>query len=419
MEMSNVMTMNGFRFCLLAPMLLLASLFAGGCPADVQVVSGENPGVSAAVGEPGQVGGACRSEGVECDFGSQCENGLCCGVARGGKGCRSAEDCCGSLACDNGSCCMAAGSPCRSSNECCDELACLPSENGVGNTCQTQAADALAGRNGQPCVGGTTCFSGQVCNFVTGICEACGGQGQTCCDTNIACNDGLLCGLGGVCQAVDGSCGFPGGPCCDPGYCQQGFCNTNTYFCENRSSVASCHVCVSNPGTGWCDDGFNPPQCVPGDQQGPFDRFGSACQPNDPLATWTPPFAVDSCGGTDPCSQFTNNCWACNNSPFNCSFCASTGQCMNDAFRQGGSVFACAEWRPNPGECFGLVGVGVDPCSNLGCAACKGAANQGCGWCGSRGQCVYGGFQGTNPNTGQPVCDAASYGTGQTVICPL
>jgi hypothetical protein len=99
----------------------------------------------------------------------------CAGKACGDNGCGgSCGDCGTCRQCDNGTCKVALdGEPCSSGS-------CV---SGVCEAC---------GRGGMTCCEGGVCFLGEC--TIAEFCAVCGGEGQVCC-FEMGCDDGLQCSL--------------------------------------------------------------------------------------------------------------------------------------------------------------------------------------------------------------------------------
>lgn len=73
------------------------------------------------------------------------------------------------------------------------------------------------GREGERCYSDYSCT---VCNFGTGVCDACGSTGQVCCNDGVWCSTGNNC-VAGSCE----QCGIIGKTCCPgPNDCATGSC---------------------------------------------------------------------------------------------------------------------------------------------------------------------------------------------------
>ena len=103
----------------------------------------------------------------------------------GVKGCSTAGECCGG-ACVGGVCCSSPllGESCTGTSNCCGgNVDCGPDNLCCG-------------------LGGHTCSSGQCCSgysCVDTTCQACGGNGQPCCDRGKACQTNYNCTTDGIC----------------------------------------------------------------------------------------------------------------------------------------------------------------------------------------------------------------------------
>ncbi len=198
----------------------------------------------------GDCGGTARDGGA--DAPAVADAG---GAACGGPG----QPCCAGGSCDNGGCCMAAGldrtrrcapagSVCSNDNICIQGTcgSCGgPGQECCANSNCTAPRTLCASQGGlfrcTPC-GGTdqACCPGQpgyppVCTAVgtgcsaQGICEACGPEGKTCCDTGTPCVAATACAADKLCRR----CGAPGQICCAAATCASGGgCNTQTGRCE-------------------------------------------------------------------------------------------------------------------------------------------------------------------------------------------
>lgn len=181
-------------------------------------------------GEPPPPQTPCGAAGESCCIGRICEIGLSCGrgdlccIQPGSSAlCNTASDCCGGLACEARRCCAPRNTTCTASSDCCDGLVC-----GDSGLCQlpeeVDPENPTCGLPGMTCCAGFTCRGEMVCN-TDGRCEACGSQGQPCCDGITACNaPSLACEIihegGGMrteCVNVEDpahACGGIDQPCC-------------------------------------------------------------------------------------------------------------------------------------------------------------------------------------------------------------
>ena len=211
---------------------------------------------------PGGSTDPCGSSGERCCRSGACDLGLRCDSAdstcrsrAGGAPCTTGRDCSTGLVCEMGDCRVPDGSSCIGSSDCRMGRAC------IGGTCE-EPTDGCGAAGGMCCTG-DVCRSGMACTGTT--CEACGADGQPCCDGSTSCgfSTALLC-LSGTCETPDG-CGTDGTPCCRP-----------DDACV-RGSTCTGGSCVADPAPGSTGSGCGAdgdPCC-----EGEVCAFGSICEP--------------------------------------------------------------------------------------------------------------------------------------------
>ncbi len=316
----------------------------GGCP-DGQSC---DPETHACVDEPEE---GCLEDG-------DCEAGEICVVPEDGgagvcqEGCREDGDCGEGEICDEDT--SLCGEGCREDGDCGEGFRCVDEEC-AGDDCAVdgdcpddQFCDTAADVCREGCRGDEGCDPGEICDEGSRDCvEGCRDDGA--CDQGFYCDEDLSaclegcrgddeCDPGNSCLVTDigggtlrqrcgptpcdadTDCDVPVGPGeAQPFYCEEGegegicqpgcredncalglFCNTDTRICE----IDSC-VDTADCGEGeFCDDGVDPPACVPG------------CDDDA------------QCEGGQPCNLDTNSC-GCNiddDCPGN-QLC-SLGQCV-------------------------------------------------------------------------------------------
>ena len=270
-------------------------------------------------------GGACTSP-VECEAGLQCLESRCSSGRLADARCESPLDCAAGLSCVAGTCADVGpvGTPCNDASECNRGLACLYNPGArtctagreAGDACSFEspcavglfcggdnlcaplgeATDACADSSqctdglvcsesvcvqppgvGEPClqVADAFCERGLGCNFVSGNCEAGGGEGSECLLNGLfgyACSEGFGCNFeesGSFCRGRSAV----GGPCTNDSTCVEGsFCNYEFNSCEALRGVdAPC------PSSNECSEGL---LCE---------------QVGDSMRCITPPGAGDTC----------------------------------------------------------------------------------------------------------------------------
>lgn len=214
----------------------------------------------------------------------------------------------------------------------------------------------------------------------TGICVggscACGGQGQPCCGSGVACQGGLSC-MNGTC----GACGATGQPCCPNQTCAAGnlcsgsscvACGAPTQPCCSGNACNLGAVCGGNDTCAAC-----------GAQNQPCCTTGAACGSNLSCVGQT-----CHCGGIgEPCCGGS----ACN-APATCGGGGMPGICDCNTSSDPQNCGSCGHVCPGP-----RFGSGSAICTGgtcgLSCAAgsvpCNGACvttttdPQNCGGCGA------------------------------------
>lgn len=95
-----------------------------------------------------------------------------------------------------------------------------PPKDAGADAAKPKDAGISCGLWGLYCCTGGICEPGTVCNFGTGVCDACGSTGQVCCNDGVWCSTGNNC-VAGSCE----QCGIIGKTCCPgPNDCATGSC---------------------------------------------------------------------------------------------------------------------------------------------------------------------------------------------------
>lgn len=248
----------------------------------------------------GASGADCCLSGSACDFGKNCQAGLCsssCG-AQGQSCCNTTLACAAGNVCTGGSCvaCTAKGASCSSSAQCCNGLTC---SGGVCKTpCTPGAACTVSGKQGACAKGQSSC---------TGLDPVCTQVVNPKPDTN--------------CDGIDDDCDGSKDEdyvshTCDttPSSCQSGFtvqgksvCHSGSESCQAQESVDYCKACGS-PACGEC--GATP--CTPG-------------------VTKCAPGYVCKTGATQGCGIFDSSteCWPIDGG--HCNGCGPSQTCWKPA----------------------------------------------------------------------------------------
>jgi hypothetical protein len=214
----------------------------GGCSNQTCTGTGDCP-----FGYTGQAG-CCIAANAQCQFSSQCCNGLPCLPDATGVGHCTAPTCialgspCGASA-DGGACCEGVCQPSIEGPSVCQLPPPPPPDGGTtdGGTADGGATDgggACQG-NGIPCTTGTQCCS-TYC--IAGTCQAapaCQPQGGACtatsdCCTGLACTAGT-CQAGSTCPQVGQACS-PTQSCCPGLSCT----NQGTFVLCNGTTACTC-----------------------------------------------------------------------------------------------------------------------------------------------------------------------------------
>lgn len=149
----------------------------------------------------------CTAPGTSCSpANDRCQ-------ACGGPG----QPCCEGNLCSGGGCCDGNTNQCVAAAANCSQ--------GQGVCANNGCANGACGRLGQPACGNGVGCTGPFTRESNGVCVACGGAGQRCCDSN----QGSYCGLPFACQGnTCAPCGGAGQLCCPGGKCSAGLgCNNN------------------------------------------------------------------------------------------------------------------------------------------------------------------------------------------------
>lgn len=228
--------------------------------------------------------------GQQCCAGSVCRPAplvpRCC-MGEGGQ-CENGLDCCGLMACNDGSCsCSNQNSFCLDSSECCDGLTCQSFTcqpegemcKEIGVSCEGSSSECCAGlacseTRTEPsspavrqCCGAseTSCDTNEDCCGQMlckgGACECVGRAGL--CDRDVDCCDGDVC-IVGSCQAYDGCdrerqvCNPDANSCCGQLSCLRHYADETGYCCVNQGSTCReaqdcCGNMTCNPDTEKCE----------------------------------------------------------------------------------------------------------------------------------------------------------------------
>lgn len=305
---------------------------------------------------------------------------------------------------------------------------------------------------GQPDAGGSTCggagqaccASGIACNTAggceNGICVTCGYQTGTCCAPDAGVYGTACNAITNYCSGSNtcASCGSDFQPCCDNAQCNSGLecqtttsggagmCRTVGAVCGGSPSVNACYV----PGTTtkYCNAGFvlygtGTSICTPCGGSNQLACPGNICNPNFGLDPFT---GRCRCGGEgQPCCAITG-VPQCSSSGLTCD----NGTCRTP---DAGSGTNCG----GPGQpcCGGNTCSAYNTCQSGSCVACGGGPGQPC--CPgdqfacrlANNQCRSGTCQTCGPGTGftcgcggpyQPCCagNVCSTGTCFTQLNP-
>jgi hypothetical protein len=236
----------------------------------------------------GGADGVCGFTTAGTDPDNDCVSGLACdgsGFCKKevGETCSSGPDCLTGL-CVDGVCCASA---CAGTCEACNLSGSLgtctavpwgadPASDCPGGTCNGARACALP--NGQACLVGTDCITGECvdgvcCNVACGsICSACtaaktGGVDGTCdfvsygTDPDTDCTANQRCDGGGACKKVDGQTCGNGAECltgnCIDGHCCDTVCGGICEACDGALTIGANGVC--SPVTAFSDPDGNCP----------------------------------------------------------------------------------------------------------------------------------------------------------------
>lgn len=371
----------------------------------------------------GPAGDRCCA-GRTCELGLRCSRDVCCVQAGSTTRCDSASDCCTGLTCSSGLCCTPRMGTCSGSADCCGGLVC---SDGVCKSPETDlpGMEGCGGAGGVCCTG-FTCRAGLVCSG--GRCNACGDEGQACCDgatpcssTSLVCNrttcvpvpdpdtacgtiDRPACGMdgtpvtgggcdGAVCEGdlrcVGGMClnpedeGGMGQPCGPRGGCDGGLicdysgttptCNTTPDDCGREMQM-----CCDTGGTsGSCEGALN---CQFGDCttcRGPSLTCvlgglipgneccnGSVCRPA-PLVPRCCVGAGEECTNSADCCGFMQCQGGMCQAGREGSFCLDSSEC--------GEGFTCQTFTCRPTEMMMMCIDPGEPCMGSG-VCCDGLA---------------------------------------------
>ncbi|MBQ4084546.1 MAG: hypothetical protein IJC30_02680 [Alphaproteobacteria bacterium] len=180
--------------------------------------------------------------GDKCCGNLPCTDGVCCAGTK--ASCGSADDCCNDeFSCSNGVCCAPKGTECSAPTDCCDESLGCDTTTGVENVCCVlMQSEGCTSRN--ECCGGIACTDGTCC---TDRKDACTNENECC--HGLPCTSGSCCApLGNTCQSKDDCCFASNnkeyecqGTCCVPFgeiKCEPVDENdTKGYCCDNYSCV--------------------------------------------------------------------------------------------------------------------------------------------------------------------------------------
>ena len=197
---------------------------------------------------------ACAQEGGDCSGGQTCCSGLACADGNTCKAeacyeieqyCEIDSQCCSGFCEDNACACVQTGRDCSSgqNSQCCSGL------------CQDYAC--ACAQEGGDCSGGQTCCDGLACNGGTCEVAACLEQGEVCTETGECCPDqGLFCTsssppcsippckLGSMicttCAQSGNHCSIDE-PCCGGSICTDGACTRDP--CEGADCWMGGHAC--------------------------------------------------------------------------------------------------------------------------------------------------------------------------------
>ena len=157
------------------------------------------------------------SEGDKCCDNLPCTDGVCCAGTK--ASCGNEDDCCNDdFSCTGGVCCAPKGVECSAPTDCCDEsLGCDKTTGSESVCCVLKQSEGCDTRN--DCCGGIACTDGTCCTDRKDTCTST----DECC-YNLPCTDGSCCApLGNTCESVDDCCLGEGkkeyacqGTCCVP-----------------------------------------------------------------------------------------------------------------------------------------------------------------------------------------------------------
>lgn len=100
---------------------------------------------------------------------------------------------------------------------CCEPDGAMRCMSGACSAGLCARPNGECGRLGLVCCNGSSCQLGLGC--IAGRCVpdmSCGANGGPCCDGEVSCGMGLVCGAAGRCEARPDECGREGQPCCAP-----------------------------------------------------------------------------------------------------------------------------------------------------------------------------------------------------------
>jgi hypothetical protein len=179
---------------------------------------------------------ACCAASPGCGANTICQSNTCIHCGSTNETCCAGNSCAAGNVCKNGSCSL-----CGATNQAC----CAGNSCNSGNVC-TNGSCGLCGGVNQPCCTGSACSSGLACTSGTCQVPPCGGWLQGCCnatscdvpnDPNLS--NALVCVNPGSAFATCQACGGQGEKCCNGNYgCAGSLGCTSKYQSSN-----TCEVC--------------------------------------------------------------------------------------------------------------------------------------------------------------------------------
>lgn len=280
-----------------------------------------------------------------------------------------------------------------------------PGEDGGGGVDSgPDDAGPMCGAVGDSCCPSGSCAAGARCDEGAGTCCADVG-GAACEDQDDCCGDADCVG-GACCSPQAGAC-RSSSDCCADLLCADGMCLRPFEEC-GREGEACCSGDACRSGLR-CESGACAPcgalgmDCCPGSEcAGENVCEGDTCVAPDPTCggDGQPCCAGDVCDGALACTSGTcaapaspcgyATCGECTANA-GCGWCGSTGTCMEGGFT-GPDSGSCADWDWSRAEC-----ADIDVCGDASaCGDCTDRLE--CGWCASSNTCMEGGPGG--PDTG-------------------